>query len=60
MADECQRLLSLLDRPDLRQIAIWKVEGWTNEEIDAALAHEQANAARKGAIAALESARKED
>jgi large subunit ribosomal protein L21 len=34
--------------------------GWTNEEIDAALAHEQANAARKGAIAALESARKED
>jgi large subunit ribosomal protein L21 len=34
--------------------------GWTNEEIDAALAHERANAGRKGAIAALESARKED
>ncbi len=33
MADECRRLLGLLDEPDLRQIAIWKVEGWTNEEI---------------------------
>jgi large subunit ribosomal protein L21 len=34
--------------------------GWTPEQIEAAIAHEQANAARKGAIAALESARKED
>ncbi len=37
MADESQRLLGLLDRPDLRQIAIGKVEGWTNEEIAAKL-----------------------
>ena len=29
---------------------------WSKEELDAALAYEQANAARKGAIAALESA----
>ena len=33
MADECRRLLDLLDDADLRQIALWKVEGYTNEEI---------------------------
>lgn len=33
MADECRRLLDLLDEPDLRQIALLKVEGWTHEEI---------------------------
>jgi RNA polymerase sigma factor (sigma-70 family) len=33
MADECQRLLALLDEPQLRQIALLKVEGYTNEEI---------------------------
>ena len=33
MADECQRLLDLLGEPELRQIALWKVEGYTNEEI---------------------------
>ena len=32
-ADECRRLLDLLDDPELRQIALWKVEGYTNEEI---------------------------
>jgi RNA polymerase sigma factor (sigma-70 family) len=32
-ADECQRLLDLLVEPELRQIALWKVEGYTNEEI---------------------------
>ena len=32
------------------------IEGWSKAEVEAALAHEQANAARKGAIAALESA----
>jgi len=30
--------------------------GWSVAELEAALAHEQANAARKGAISALESA----
>ena len=35
MADECRRLLDLLDEPELRQIALWKVEGFTNEEIAA-------------------------
>jgi RNA polymerase sigma factor (sigma-70 family) len=37
MADECRRLLDLLDVPELRQIALWKVEGYTNEEIAARL-----------------------
>jgi RNA polymerase sigma factor (sigma-70 family) len=32
-ADECRRLLGLLEEPELRQIALWKVEGYTNEEI---------------------------
>jgi RNA polymerase sigma factor (sigma-70 family) len=32
-ADECRRLLDMLDEPELRQIALWKVEGLTNEEI---------------------------
>jgi RNA polymerase sigma factor (sigma-70 family) len=36
-ADECQRLLDLLGDPELRQIALWKVEGHTNEEIAARL-----------------------
>jgi large subunit ribosomal protein L21 len=31
-------------------------EGWSNAQLEAALAHEQVHAARKGAIAALESA----
>jgi RNA polymerase sigma factor (sigma-70 family) len=33
MADECRRLLNLLDEPELRQIALWKVQGYTHEEI---------------------------
>ena len=36
-ADECRRLLDLLQEPQLRQIALWKVEGHTNEEIAARL-----------------------
>jgi RNA polymerase sigma factor (sigma-70 family) len=33
LADECRRLLDSLKEPDLRQIALWKVEGYTHEEI---------------------------
>lgn len=33
VADECRRLLDVLDEPALRQIALLKVEGYTNEEI---------------------------
>ena len=37
VADECRRLLDALAEPGLRQIALWKVEGFTNEEIAAKL-----------------------
>jgi RNA polymerase sigma factor (sigma-70 family) len=37
LADECRRLLDSLNEPDLRQIALWKVEGYTHEEIAARL-----------------------
>ena len=37
MADECRRLLDSLPEPELCQIALWKVEGCTNEEIAARL-----------------------
>jgi len=37
VADECRRLLDLLGEPELRQVALWKVEGYTNEEIAARL-----------------------
>ena len=36
-ADECRRLLDLLEEPELRQIALWKVEGYADEEIAARL-----------------------
>jgi hypothetical protein len=42
------------------ELAVWEVkeqaEGWSKAQLEAALAHEQANAARKGAIAVLEAA----
>ncbi len=37
LADECRRLLDALEEPELRQIALWKAEGYTNEEIAARL-----------------------
>jgi RNA polymerase sigma factor (sigma-70 family) len=33
LAEECQRLLDTLGDPQLKSIALWKVEGLTNEEI---------------------------
>lgn len=33
MAEECQRLLGQLTQPDLRNLAIAKMEGYTNQEI---------------------------
>jgi DNA-directed RNA polymerase specialized sigma24 family protein len=32
-AEECERLLDLLNNSKLRQVALWKLEGLTNEEI---------------------------
>jgi DNA-directed RNA polymerase specialized sigma24 family protein len=33
MAEECQRLLELLDDADLEALAVAKMEGYTNKEI---------------------------
>jgi DNA-directed RNA polymerase specialized sigma24 family protein len=38
MAEECRRLLGRLDDATLRSVAMWKMEGYTNEEIAAKLA----------------------
>jgi RNA polymerase sigma factor (sigma-70 family) len=37
VAEEYQRLLGVLGDDELRQIAVWKMEGYTNEEIAALL-----------------------
>jgi DNA-directed RNA polymerase specialized sigma24 family protein len=37
VAEECRRLLALLTGDELRSIAIWKMEGFTNDEIAARL-----------------------
>jgi RNA polymerase sigma factor (sigma-70 family) len=37
MAEECRRLLDRLGDPGLEAIALWKMEGYTNEEIAAQL-----------------------
>jgi RNA polymerase sigma factor (sigma-70 family) len=39
VAEECQRLLNRLTDPDLRALAVWKMEGYTNEEIGAKLGY---------------------
>jgi DNA-directed RNA polymerase specialized sigma24 family protein len=37
LAEECQRLLGALGSTELTQLALWKMEGYTNEEIAAKL-----------------------
>jgi RNA polymerase sigma factor (sigma-70 family) len=37
MAESYQRLLGMLDDDELRSVALWKVEGFTNEEVAAKL-----------------------
>jgi DNA-directed RNA polymerase specialized sigma24 family protein len=37
VAEECQRLLDRLNDPTLRQVALWKMEGYTSKEIGAKL-----------------------
>jgi DNA-directed RNA polymerase specialized sigma24 family protein len=46
-AEECRRLLAQLEDEQLRQIAQWKVEGFTNEEIAAKLGRAVATVERK-------------
>ena len=33
VTEECRRLLEVLGDPNLRQIALWKLEGYNNREI---------------------------
>ena len=37
VAEQCDRLLGSLDDDTLKSIAVWKTEGYTNEEIAAQL-----------------------
>ncbi len=37
VAEECQALLTSLGSPELQAVAVWKMEGYTNEEIAAKL-----------------------
>ncbi|HZY83527.1 MAG TPA: ECF-type sigma factor [Gemmataceae bacterium] len=46
-AEECRRLLAELDDEKLRQVALWKMEGHTNEEIGAKLGRSLPTVERK-------------
>jgi DNA-directed RNA polymerase specialized sigma24 family protein len=48
MAEECRRLLDLLGEADhLREVALWKLEGFTNEEVAGKLGRTVATVERK-------------
>jgi RNA polymerase sigma factor (sigma-70 family) len=47
VAEECERLLDRLADATLRQVALWKMEGFTNEEIGARLDCSKRTVARK-------------
>jgi DNA-directed RNA polymerase specialized sigma24 family protein len=46
-AEECRRLLAELGSDELRQVALWKLEGYTNEEIAPMLGRGRATVERK-------------
>jgi DNA-directed RNA polymerase specialized sigma24 family protein len=50
VADECRRLLSLLENETLRSIALWKMEGDTNQEVAARLGCARVTIDRKVAV----------
>ena len=47
VAEECRRLLDLLDDPALRAVAVWRMEGYSNEEIAARLGTVERTVERK-------------
>ena len=47
VAEECRRLLEKLSDPELRAVAVWKMEGHTNEEIAAKLGRSLGSVERK-------------
>jgi DNA-directed RNA polymerase specialized sigma24 family protein len=47
VAEECRRLLELLGDDDLRRVAVWKMEGFTNAEVAARLGRSEGAVERK-------------
>jgi DNA-directed RNA polymerase specialized sigma24 family protein len=47
VAEECERLLNCLGDQQLRSVALWKMEGWTTEEIAAKLGYTPRSVKRK-------------
>jgi DNA-directed RNA polymerase specialized sigma24 family protein len=47
VVEECQRLLACLPSDELRSVALWKMEGYTNEEIALKLGRSLATVERK-------------
>jgi DNA-directed RNA polymerase specialized sigma24 family protein len=47
VAEECRRLLGLLDDAELEAVALWKMEGYTTEEIAARLGYTPRTVERK-------------
>lgn len=47
VADECERLLERLGDDGLRRVAVWKMEGYSNEEIAGLLGSSLSTVARK-------------
>ncbi len=47
MADGLARMLDVLGSPELRRVVVWRLEGYTNEEIAARLGRSTATAERK-------------
>src|SRR5262249_17746531 len=47
LTEECQRLLDSLNNDLLRSVAVWKMEGYTNEEIAAKLGRSESTVERK-------------
>ena len=50
VADQCRHLLNQLEDDELRTIAMWKLEGYTNEEIATRLTRSRATVERKLAL----------
>ncbi len=47
VADQCRHLLAKLPDAELRSVAVWKMEGYTNEELAAKLGRSRATVERK-------------
>src|SRR5262249_28460007 len=47
VAEQCRRLLERLDDDELRSVALWKMEGYTNAEIGAKLGRSEGTVERK-------------